>query len=198
MKQKKKNTFFTFICSFLPGAAEMYMGFMKNGLSLMIIFFLSFTPVLFMDLLEGLLSLSAVIWFFGFFHARNYANMDDKEFEEMEDKYFWEELGDFKSIKFSGKSTRLWLAVILIFLGVAQLWEYFSNMLYRMIPDYYWDDYYPLVRNIPQILLSVLFIIIGVRLIAGKKKELDSSSIEVKQIPDFSQNQENSQEKKEA
>ena len=42
MKQKKKSRFLTFIFSFLPGAAEMYMGFMKNGFSLMMIFFLSF------------------------------------------------------------------------------------------------------------------------------------------------------------
>ena len=42
MVQKKKNKTFTFLCSFLPGAAEMYMGFMKNGLTLMLLFFASF------------------------------------------------------------------------------------------------------------------------------------------------------------
>ena len=35
MKQQKKGKFFTFIFSFIPGAAEMYMGFMKQGVSLM-------------------------------------------------------------------------------------------------------------------------------------------------------------------
>ena len=39
MKPKKKNKFFTFLCSFLPGAAEMYMGFMKMGISLLVVFF---------------------------------------------------------------------------------------------------------------------------------------------------------------
>ncbi len=40
MRPIKKSRFFTFIFSFCPGAAEMYMGFMKNGVTLMAIFFL--------------------------------------------------------------------------------------------------------------------------------------------------------------
>ena len=35
MKQRKKNKLLTLFFSFIPGAAEMYMGFMKQGLSLM-------------------------------------------------------------------------------------------------------------------------------------------------------------------
>ena len=84
MKQKRKNRFFTFIFSCLPGAAEMYMGFMKNGLTLMIFFFLSFVPIVFFSSFEFLMALGLVIWFFGFFHARNYASMTDAEFEAMD------------------------------------------------------------------------------------------------------------------
>ena len=40
MKTKKKSRFLSFCFSFLPGAAEMYMGFMKTGMSLMLVFFL--------------------------------------------------------------------------------------------------------------------------------------------------------------
>ena len=36
---KKRNGFLRFCCSLLPGAGEMYMGFMKMGLSLMSMFF---------------------------------------------------------------------------------------------------------------------------------------------------------------
>ena len=42
MRQQKKNKFFTFIFSFMPGAAEMYMGFMKQGVCLLALFLLSF------------------------------------------------------------------------------------------------------------------------------------------------------------
>ena len=85
MKQKKKSRFFTFIFSMLPGAAEMYMGFMKNGLSLMIIFFISFVPMILFNSLEFMLLLSAVLWFYGFFHARNIASLDDTYFDQLED-----------------------------------------------------------------------------------------------------------------
>ena len=37
--RRKKSKFLTFIFSLLPGAGEMYMGFMKMGVSLMAEFF---------------------------------------------------------------------------------------------------------------------------------------------------------------
>lgn len=36
--RKKKNAFMTFVFSFIPGCAEMYWGFMKNGVSLLALF----------------------------------------------------------------------------------------------------------------------------------------------------------------
>ncbi|MCI8355555.1 MAG: hypothetical protein HFI47_10905, partial [Lachnospiraceae bacterium] len=46
MKTKKKSRFLTFCFSMLPGAGEMYMGFMRTGVSLMLLFFLSiYIPV---------------------------------------------------------------------------------------------------------------------------------------------------------
>jgi TM2 domain-containing membrane protein YozV len=45
---KKKNSFLTFIFSLIPGAGQMYLGFMKRGLSLMSCFF-------FIILIENLL-----------------------------------------------------------------------------------------------------------------------------------------------
>ena len=45
---KKKSSFLTFCFSFLPGAGQMYMGFMKRGISLMSsFFFLIFLAVFF-------------------------------------------------------------------------------------------------------------------------------------------------------
>ena len=40
MKTKKKSNFLTFCFSMMPGAAQMYMGFMKMGTSLMFLIFL--------------------------------------------------------------------------------------------------------------------------------------------------------------
>ncbi len=175
MKQKRKSRFFTFIFSFLPGAAEMYMGFLKNGLTLMLIFFVSFLPMGFIDILGPLSMISAVIWFFGFFHARNIAGLSDIEFMALEDKYIWDEFSDFKHINFASDKVRKWIAVILIFLGIAQLWNYLSDTIYRLIPENLWDMIYPVVRDVPKIVVAVLFVLFGIYLIVGKKKELDLS-----------------------
>ncbi len=191
MKQKRKNKFFTFIFSLLPGAAEMYMGFMKNGFTLMILFFLSYIPVLFFSSFDFLMALGVVIWFYGFFHARNYACMSDEEFEAMDDHYIWEEFDELKGMKFANKSVKKIIAVVLILLGVGQLWNYFSSAVYNLIPGEYWDSIYPVVSKIPQVVISVLLVVVGVAMIRGKKRELNQApDVEIKRITELPQKQE--------
>ena len=199
MKQKKKNRFFTFIFSFLPGAAEMYMGFMKSGFSLMLFFLLPFALIVIYGGLDFLMPICAVMWFYGFFHARNYAGLDDQSFEAMTDKYIWEEFSDLNFSKVSGKVVKKWIAAALIVIGAAMIWDYFSGILYRLIPEGYWDDIYPALSNIPQVVISILMVIVGVRMIIGKKKELDiTSETTAKPIADIAQIEDKSLDSKEA
>ena len=199
MKQKKKNRFFTFILSFLPGAAEMYMGFMKNGFSLMLFFLLPFALITIYGGLDFLMPICAVMWFYGFFHARNIAALDDQSFDAMTDRYIWEEFSDLGFDKVSGKAARKWIAAALIVIGAALIWDYFSGILYRLIPESYWDDIYPALSNIPQVVISILMVIVGIRMIVGKKKELDTSSeAEVKPVADIAQIDDKSLDSKEA
>ena len=180
MKQKKKNKFFTFIFSLLPGAAEMYMGFMKNGLSMMVMFFISFVPMILFDYMEFMMLLSIVLWFYGFFHARNIAGLDDADFDQLEDKYIWEEFGDPKWKELDQKKIRKWGAIFLIIIGVAELWNYFFyDIVCRLIPGDYWNDIYPVVKDIPMVVFAILFIILGIKMIRGKKEELSAESEEV-------------------
>ena len=199
MKQKKKNRFFTFIFSFLPGAAEMYMGFMKNGFSLMLCFLLPFALIVIYGGLDFLMPICAVMWFYGFFHARNYAGMDDMTFDAMTDKYIWEEFSDLNFSKVSSKTAKKWIAAALIVIGAALIWDYFSGILYRLIPEGYWDDIYPALSNIPQVVISILMVIVGIRMVVGKKKELDTTSdADVKPIADIAQIEDKSLNSKEA
>ena len=191
MRQKRKNNFFTFIFSLLPGAAEMYMGFMKNGFTLMIIFFLSFVPSVFFSVLDFLGAIGVVLWFFGFFHARNYASMTDAEFAAMQDKYIWEEFDELKGMKFANTTVKKAVAVVLILIGAGQLWNYFSGLIYNLIPENLWDAIYPVVREIPQLVIAVLFVVAGIYMIMGKKKELDiAPNVEIMRIGDISPKQE--------
>ena len=177
MRPKKKNKFFTFIFSFIPGAAEMYLGFLKNGGSLMVLFFLS-VALAFSSQVEVFYLLTAGIWFFCFFHARNYANTTEEEFYSLSDRPVWEELTGREVFRFKSASGRKWAAVLLIVIGAFSLWRYLSYMVLELIPDELWDQVYPMVDRLPNMAVSVLFIVIGVWMIAGKKKELDRSKEE--------------------
>ena len=85
---KKKSSFWTFIFSLLPGAAEMYMGFMKMGVSLMGLFFGLFIVGGFFGQSIFVLA-DIVVWFYAFFHAHNLRAMDDEEFYALEDDYLF-------------------------------------------------------------------------------------------------------------
>ena len=199
MKQRKKNRFFTFICSFMPGAAEMYMGFMKNGFTLMLMFLLPFSLLVIYGGLDFLMPISVVMWCYGFFHARNYAGLDDQSFEALEDRYVWEEFSDIDLSRMSDKKARKWISAILIVIGASLIWDYFSNILYRLIPEGYWEDMYPVLNNIPQVVISVVMVIVGIRMIIGKKKELDTTGeVEGKSVADIAQIEDKSLGSKEA
>ena len=172
MKHKKKSGFFTFIFSFLPGAAEMYTGFSKMGFSIMFIFFLS---AIVSEIVPVLSYLTILIWFCGFFHARNIASMDQDALEEMEDNFIWDDMervSSIRPIKFAERSAKNITAAILIFFGIYILWDNFSDMIYMLIPDSLWNRLYPVISSIPEIVIAIVIIIIGVKLIRGKKEEL--------------------------
>jgi len=175
MKQKKKNKFYTFLLSFLPGAAEMYMGFMKKGMSLMTLFFASIAVSIFLRQ-DVLIFAAGLIWFFSFFHARNLASSDEEVFMALEDDFIWSSFANERNIQISNPTLRKWGAGILIVFGVVMLWENFSRMIYRMIPDRLWEILAPFVDAVPEIVIAFLLISIGLRMIQGKKEELDGDN----------------------
>lgn len=173
MKQKKKSAILTFFFSFLPGAAEMYMGFMKMGLSLMGLFFLSFMIPGLVRASDIFMGVGFLIWFYGFFHARNLAASDLTVFEQIEDRLIWEELTNGRSVSISGKTARKWMAGGLIFLGIAILWNNFAQLILNLMPEEWWDVVYPVVNGVPEVAMALILIIIGARMILGKKEMLD-------------------------
>lgn len=174
MKQQKKSKFFTFMFSFIPGAAEMYMGFMKQGISLMTLFMVCLGVPLALNIIDlQFLALSAVVvWFYSFFHARNLAAQPLEEFNSLEDCFIWEGFLVEKSFKISSPTIRKWAAGILMVLGAVILWDNFSYVVINIIPVRYWDELYPMIDRIPQVVIAVLIIFIGFKLMAGKKEEL--------------------------
>ncbi len=178
--KKKKNRFLLFCLSFLPGAGEMYLGFMKMGLSLLSVFALVIIITVYSNI--GVMGLIVfVICVYGFFHANNLGALSDEEFYKVEDEYLFG-LGekDMSSLKdfFMGKYRKVF-AVILILLGVNMLWQAFCRCLRHIVGDYF---FYPYIneltriinKDVPRAIVGIAIIWVGIKLIQGKKEELDS------------------------
>lgn len=173
MKTKKKSRFLSFCFSFLPGAAEMYMGFMKAGISLMLVFFLLIavsgwirqTIIVLFDV---------VVWFYGFFHANHLASLSDEEFAQVEDEYLFG-MDSFLGAKGYVEKHQKWVAYGLIFVGVCFLWNTSTNLLRNILPEQY--DFIPRMMwrigsYAPSIVIGAGIIFLGVRLLNGKKMEI--------------------------
>lgn len=178
---KKKKGFLFFICSLIPGAGEMYLGFFKQGVSIMALFW-------------GAIGLSSwinfaifiyfipILWFYSFFRVHNLNSLPDEEFYAVEDKYIFD--FDDKSIKKSlgGTMGKRVLAVGLIAVGFSMILTMLRNMVGNILE---WFGLYEemgwflsFLYDIPQCVIAVLFIILGIHLIKGKKKELDSMDLD--------------------
>lgn len=165
--RRKKSKFLTFIFSLLPGAGEMYMGFMKMGVSLMaeffgIIFLATVTEV------SQLLLIDIILWFYAFFHVHSIAGASDEEFSRLEDKYliplYESNLGR------QSKMMRRFCSIVLIVLGAFMLWNMGIKMLGSIL-------YLPGVEYVPKVLVAVGLIVLGIVMIQGKKEALDQEEV---------------------
>ena len=173
MMRRKRGSFLTFLFSLIPGAAEMYMGFLKKGISLMAIFILCFVVPSVLRFSDVFILFAVLVWFYSFFHARNLAACSEEELRAMEDEYVWSSFIAGKEIKITNPSLRKWGAIVLIVYGVTQLWDTIARWIYYLIPDHMWEIASMFVEEVPRILVAVVIIIIGLKLIAGKKEELN-------------------------
>lgn len=170
---QRKNKGLTFISSLIPGAGEMYMGFMKQGISIMVVFWGILLIATFFDF-PALLYILPVVWFYSFFHTHNLYTMPEEEFCALEDDYIIQEkeLGGLTK-KFYNKAG----ATVLIIVGIVMLWNVIENyvidMLSWLVPEYeglYWSS---ALNKVPHLVISIFLIVLGIRMIKGKKKELE-------------------------
>ncbi len=168
---RKKSGFLTFCFSLIPGAGEMYMGFMKQGISIMaifwsLIFFASFLNV------GPMLFILPILWCYSFFNVHNIRGMSDEEFYALEDDYLFHLDSALNQGRWKGKQSNL-LAAGLIIAGVVILWNYIGDCMRWMLPD---SVYWIMMDSVPQVVIALLLIWAGVYLIRGKKKELDDKA----------------------
>lgn len=173
--QKKKNRFLLFVCSFVPGAGEMYLGFMKMGVSLMLGFaILVLVPAV--TYIDALAVFPVVMYIYCFFHANNLGTLSDEEFYATKDQYLFgmEGVDGIEKIRvsISAKYKKI-SAIVLIVIGLIML----CHMVYDMLVHFWgWNNFYVtqirfFMNRIPRAVIAVAVIWIGCRLIRGKKVE---------------------------
>lgn len=167
----KKNSFFAFCFSFIPGAAHMYMGFMKQGLSIMWLLMINIAIGGFLDL-PILFAFTPVLWFYAFFDAHNKRSIPDEEFQRLEDKYLFSNTTGDDILKLVEGKSRIIVAGVLIFFGTYILLDNTISLMRSILPYRIFDIiYYNGVSKLPRLVIAVVIIYAGVRLISGKKQE---------------------------
>ena len=173
--QKKKNRFLLFIWSLIPGAGEMYLGFMKMGVSLMLGFaLLVLLPAV--TYIDALAVFPVVMYIYSFFHANNLGTLSDEEFYAAKDQYLFdmEGVNGIEKIRvgISARYKKV-TAVALIVIGVIMLW----NMIYDWLVHIFgWNNFYVtqirfFMNRVPRVVIAIAVIWVGCRLIRGKKIE---------------------------
>ncbi len=179
MKTKKQNRFLTFIISCMPGAGEMYMGFMNRGVSMMLLFMLTIILGVWLEQ-ATVLSICVVEWFYSFFYVNHLASLSDEEFAQMEDKSIFGTAKLPETEGFMEKYYKL-IAGILIFFGGCFLWNTFAKIISRVLPDQF--DFIGRAMRIvgdylPSIAVGCGIVYLGVKMLEGKKVEVVTGTID--------------------
>lgn len=173
---RKKSRFLTFCCSLLPGAGEMYLGFLKQGVSIMTLFLLLFAVggIIF----PPSVSFCSVVWFYSFFHTHNLNSLPDDEFYALEDEYLihLSQIAKGKDVLLN--QYRRLFAIVLILLGVSMIWNRINDFLMYVVydvlslPTDILNIFLWFTSSLPQVIIALAIIAAGIYLIRNKKKEL--------------------------
>ena len=166
-----KSGLFTFCFGLVPGMGQMYLGYMKRGVSLM----LMFTGIIFISALLniGLLCiLLPVVWAYALFDALNLRAQTPEQAEANPDEFMFDPecfMGENWS-KFVTKRHSLF-GWGLIFVG---LYSLYSTLVRPLLWDLYnrfnlvWLR--SLLDDIPTVVVAVLLIGLGLYLVKGPSK----------------------------
>lgn len=168
---KQKQGFLLFLTSLIPGAGEMYMGFRKQGISIMVVFWGIFALTASTWGFNWLIMFLPILWFYSFFNVHNLKSLSEEEFYAVEDDYilhFGELLGDAGRVVV--KHRRL-ASVLLILIGFSMLWDILREILYWLLPNRIAYGISLTIGSLPQLIVAVLLIFAGIYIITNKKRD---------------------------
>lgn len=186
----KKSRLFSLLCACWPGAGEMYLGLMKRGLAIMLLFW---GDIALMSILgaEVLLFVLPVLWFYSFFDTLTLRNLDYYALTELQEKddFFFQDLAGDENARVLVQKHHLLIGAGLIVLGVLLLWQ-------RLVRSFWFADLIPdvvynFLRTLPSLALSFGIIALGVWLIRGKRMPADK----VEDYPQYGEREDSGKEK---
>ncbi len=160
----KKSSFLTFCFAFIPGAGQMYQGYMKRGLSLITLFCFG---IMFAAILPYSAILLPIVWMYSFFDTFNLCNSPQMDGYLLQNEWM-------ESIKDAVSRKPVWIGGGLILLGAWILFDTFIHpLLYHLAAIVGIDRWYyiELYNNIPKMVFSVIIIYFGFKLAFGKNKK---------------------------
>lgn len=158
MKHSKKVAIFF---SMIPGAGHMYLGLVRQGIELMLLFFLTFSIIVSVNL-DVFAAILPIIWFYSIFDVRLKA-MSDEPLVDSDLKIFSNISSPDGFIKKNAAYKYIGYGFILV--GVAAL---INNLAFPLISDYLG---YPIISFIRHAFNSLILIIIGLYLLRSKPNQ---------------------------
>ena len=167
----KKNGILTFLFAFVPGAGQMYQGYMKRGLSLITLFFLCIMAGM---LLEPLVLTALIVWMYSFFDTFNLRAQFIAGTAPADDYLVHFNTKDARLTLFFRDSHKL-LGWGLIALGALVAYQ---NILMNTLGDIVWRwgqsspffrALYLMMDQLPEVVVCVALIICGAWLVRGPK-----------------------------
>ncbi|MCF2557417.1 MAG: hypothetical protein MR579_08180 [Bacteroidales bacterium] len=162
---RHKNGFWTFCFSFIPGAGQMYQGYMKRGLTLVTLFCLAMGLGL---LTGGLLAVAMpIVWMYSFFDTFNLRSQLMEGTAPPDDYLVHVEESSLRRL-FTVRPKFLGWCLILV--GAYSLYELFiSPLVWDLYNTFglYWLAV--LLDRLPNLAIALALIGVGLWLIRGKR-----------------------------
>lgn len=150
--ENKKNRFFVFLFSLMPGAGEMYLGALGKGAVLMVAFFLWL--IISFEIGNGaILLFTPVIWFYSFMDTHSSKKLTKEEIKASNDKFIKNVFNLFTDNSHKGSLITKKLGILIIAVGII----FFITSVIRSI-DYFAS------KIILCIFISFIIIFIGILL----------------------------------
>lgn len=171
----KKNGILTFCFAFIPGAGEMYQGYMKRGLSLVMICAAAIAlGSLFYPLVGFAFAVCCVVWMYSFFDTFNLRGQLLAGTAPEDDYLF--HLGHDVSLERLLKTRHKLFGWVLVAVGLYTLYD---ELIMGFLRELYWNSennwiirvIYNIMDEVPTVLICLALIALGAWLVRGPQQK---------------------------